>query len=57
MSGLRQRERRLIAKLRNNFETFALGCKDNFRGVKKSRTIKLNMVVRVLSIVLDGFDE
>lgn len=25
--------------------------------MKKSRTIKLNIVVRVLSIVLDGFDE
>lgn len=31
MSGLRQRERRLIAKVRINFETFAFGCKDNFK--------------------------
>lgn len=45
MSGLRQRERKLITKLRIYFETFAFGRKDNFRREQNFDTRILNLLI------------
>lgn len=45
MSGLRQRERRLITKLRIYFETFAFCCKDNSKDGQNLDTTMLNLLI------------
>ncbi len=56
MSGLRQRERRLIAKLRIYFETLALGYKDNFCSEQEFITTLLNLFIyAVRSLRFGGF--
>ena len=45
MGGLRQRERRLITKLRIYFETFAFGCKDISNGEQTLDATLLNLLI------------
>lgn len=45
MNGLRQRERRLITKLRIYFETFALGCKDISKDEQNLDITMLNLLI------------
>lgn len=45
MSGLRQRERKLITKLRIYFETFAFGRKDISKDEQNLYTTMLNLLI------------
>lgn len=58
MSGLRQRERKLITKLRIYFETFAFGRKDISKGEQNLDTTLLNSpIYTVWCFWFSGFRE
>lgn len=58
VSGLRQRERRWITKLRIYFETFAFGCKDISKGEQNLDATLLNLpIYTVWCFRFSGFCE